>query len=169
MVERNIQPKVGDKRILRVKAPFDEERGSVFTNIYEPWQMFYNGWENAESPADIGKACAVLCRFGEVLWADDFSAFIIVEILNILPLFEIPKLVPETVTDRRFFEDFGFGDACWTEYEDDHWLYRTWSAQGDVGDGQLIYTDDSGKRHEIMNAYFSFHEASYILGNDVNP
>lgn len=47
--ERNIQPKAGDKRILRVKSPFDEEPGDVFTTLYEPWQMFYNGWDSAES------------------------------------------------------------------------------------------------------------------------
>lgn len=68
--ERNIQPLVGDKRILRVKAPFDEKPGDTFTNFYEPWQMFYNGWDNAEKPEDIYKACGVLCRFDEVLWAE---------------------------------------------------------------------------------------------------
>ena len=56
-------PLVGEKRILKVTAPFDEEIGDTFTTIFEPWQMFLNGWDCAESPGDIGKACAVLCRF----------------------------------------------------------------------------------------------------------
>ena len=167
--DRNIQPKAGDKRILRVKAPFDEEPGDVFTTLYEPWQMFYNGWESAESPEDIGKACAVLCRFEDVLWADDFTAFITVGVLNVLPVIRFPQVFPETVTDRRFFEDFGFDDEIWTEYEDEHLLYRTWSAQGDVGDAQLIYTDDSGKRHELLHGYSGRHGDTFELGNDVNP
>ena len=166
--DRNIQPKAGDRRILRVKTPFDEEQGDVFTTLYEPWQMFYNGWESAESPEDIGKASAVLCRFCEVLWADDFTAFITVEVLHVLSVIRFPQVFPETVTNRRFFEDFGCGDDIWTEYEDEHLLYRIWSAQGDVGDAQLIYTDDSGKRHELLHGYFGGHCDAFELGNDVN-
>ncbi|MBR1863277.1 MAG: hypothetical protein IJ806_04240 [Ruminococcus sp.] len=100
--DRNIQPIVGDKRILRVKRPFDEDLGGVFTNIYEPWQMFYNGWDSAESPEDIQKTCAVLCRFDEVLWADEFSAYIVVTVLHTLPLCRLHQVFPETVTDRNF-------------------------------------------------------------------
>ena len=167
--DRNIQPIVGDKRILRVKRPFDEDLGGVFTNIYEPWQMFYNGWDSAESPEDIQKVCAVLCRFDEVLWADEFSAYIVVTVLHTLPLCRLHQVFPETVTDRKFFEEFGFGDDVWTEYEDEHLLYRTWSAQGDIGDVLLIYKDNSGKRHEILSGYIDGHNCeSYVLGNDVN-
>lgn len=166
--DRNIQPQAGDMRILRVKKPFDEAPGAVFTNIYEPWQMFYNGWESAESPADIGEACAVLCRFGEVLWADDFTAYITVEILHTVPLCRLHEVIPETVTDRKFFEDFGFG-AAETEYADAHLLCRSWSAQGDLGDMQLIYTDDGGRRHELLAGSFSGHSGlTYVLGNEVN-
>ena len=109
----------------------------------------------------------MLCRFCDVLWADDFTAFITVEVLNVLPVSRFPEVFPETVTDRRFFEDFGFGDVS-TEYEDAHLLYRTWSAQGDCGDAQLIYTDDTGRRHVIMNGYFGTHCDEYTFGNDVN-
>lgn len=166
--DRNVQPTVGTQRILRVKKPFDEEIGALFTNIYEPWQMFYNGWESAESPEDIRKACAALCRFDEVLWTDGYTAYILVSVLHTVALCRLHEVFPETVTDRRFFEDFGFGDVC-TEYEDAHLLYRTWSAQGDVGDAQLIYTDDSGRRHELMSESDSGHRGvSCALGNEVN-
>ena len=168
--DRNIQPQVGDRRILRVKAPFDEETGGVFTNLYEPWQMFYNGWESAESPADIQKACAVLCRFDRVLRADDFTAFIEVTVLHTVPLVRLYEVIPETVTERRFFEDFGCGDGedIRVEYADEHLLYRTWSAQGDVGDAQLIYTDDSRRRHVLLEGWFGTHTDSYDIGNEVN-
>ena len=166
--DRNLQPAAGEVRILRVKQPFDENPGEVFTNIYEPWQMFYNGWNSAESPEDIQRACAVLCRFEDVLWADDYSAYITVQILRTVPLCSLHALIPETVTDRKFFEDFGWGEAE-TEYEDAHLLYRSWSAQGDLGDAQLIYTDDSGRRHEIMCSCYSGHNGeSCVLGNEVN-
>ena len=59
-------PIVGERRIIKVTAPFDEEIGDTFTTVFEPWQMFLNGWDSAESPEDICKACAVLCRFEEV-------------------------------------------------------------------------------------------------------
>ena len=166
--ERNEQPVTGAKRILRVKVPFDEEPGGVFTNLYEPWQMFYNGWESAESPADIFKACAVLCRFDAVLWADDYSAFILVEVLKAVPLVSLHQVIPETVTEVRFFEDFGFSDEIWTEYEDEHLLYRTWTAQGDAGSAQLIYTDDRGRRHEVLEGIFGSHDDIYHIGNWIN-
>lgn len=59
-------PIVGERRILKVTAPFAEEIGDTFTTAFESWQMFLNGWDSAESPEDICKACAVLCRFEEV-------------------------------------------------------------------------------------------------------
>jgi hypothetical protein len=166
--DKNITPKVGDKRILRVKVPFDEEIGAVFTNVYEPWQMFLNGWDSAASPEDIYKAAAVLCRFEEVLWADDFSAFISIGILNVMPLCELYKYIPETVTDERFFEEFGSHEEVWTDYEDEHLLYRFWSAQGDVSESQLIYTEGNGKRHEIMNSWYGKHDDFYYFYNIVN-
>ena len=49
----NQVPVVGEKRILKVTAPFDEEIGDTFTTIFEPWQMFLNGWDSAESPDDM--------------------------------------------------------------------------------------------------------------------
>ena len=167
--ETNITPKVGDKRILRVKAPFDVEIGAVFTNVYEPWQMFLNGWDSAASPEDIYKAAAVLCRFEEVLWADDFSAFINVEILNVMPLYELYKYIPETVTADRFFEEFGsHEEEVHTEFENEHLLYRYWSAQGDVAETQLIYTEDNGKRHEVMTSWYGMHDDFYYFYNIVN-
>ena len=164
----NQVPVVGEKRILKVTAPFDEEIGDTFTTIFEPWQMFLNGWESAESPDDIGKACAVLCRFEEVLCADDFSAIIYATVLKTIPLDQLYKVIPETVTDDRFYEEFGDGQEVWTEYEDKHRLYRTWNAQGDVSQMQLIYTDDLGIRHEVLTSWYAMHDDFYYFGNAVN-
>ena len=164
----NQVPVVGEKRILKVTAPFDEEIGDTFTTIFEPWQMFLNGWESAESPDDIGKACAVLCRFEEVLCADYFSAIIYATVLKTIPLDQLYKVIPETVTDERFYEEFGDGKEVWTEYEDKHRLYRTWNAQGDVSQMQLIYTDDRGIRHEVLTSWYAMHEDFYYFGNAVN-
>ena|GEM_PF-931325 len=100
-------PVVGERRILKVTAPFDEQPGNTFTTVFEPWQMYLNGWDSAESPVDINKACAVLCRFDEVLCLDDFSAIISVTVLKTIPLDLLYKVIPETVTDDRFFEEFG--------------------------------------------------------------
>lgn len=164
----NQLPLTGEKRILRVTAPFDEEVGNAFTTIFEPWQMFLNGWDCAESPEDIGKACAVLCRFEEVLLADEFSAMISVKVLKTIPLDQLYKVIPETVTDHRFFEEFGDGQEVLTEYEDKHRLYRTWNAQGDVFEVQLICTDDQGIRHEVLTRWYAMHDDFYYFGNLVN-
>ena len=161
-------PMIGENRILKVTAPFDEELGDTFTTIFEPWQMFLNGWEYADSPDDIGKACAVLCRFDEILWSDDFSAIISVRVLNTVPLDLLYTVIPVTVTDYRFFEKFGEDEEVWTEYEDEHRLYRYWSAQGDVSQMQLIYTDDQGIRHEVLTSWYAMHDDFYYFGNAVN-
>lgn len=161
-------PMIGEKRILKVTAPFDEETGDTFTTVFEPWQMFLNGWDCAESADVIGKACAVLCRFDDILWSDDFSAFISVKVLNTIPLDLLYKVIPVTVTDDRFFENFGGHGKVYTLYEDKHRLYRTWSEQSDWGQKQLIYTDDCGIRHEVMTNWYAYHEDFYYFGNAVN-
>ncbi len=161
-------PTIGEKRILKVTAPFDEELGATFTTLFEPWQMFLNGWDCAENPDDIGKACAVLCRFDDVLWSDDFSAYISVKVLNTIPLDLLYTVIPITVTDDSFFENFGGHEKVLTQYEDKHRLYRTWSAQGDFGQMQLIYTDDKGIRHEVLTGWYAMHEDFYYFGNAVN-
>lgn len=163
----DVPPEVGNKRILRVQIPFDEESGGIFTNIFETAQMYLNGWEFADHPEDIYKASAVLCRLDEVIWSDDFSAFINVEILNVVPFSQLYKVIPETVTDYKI-DDFGKDEEIQTEYEDEHLLYRYWSAQGDVGQVQLVYTEDNGKRHEVMNSWQSWHEDFYYLVNIVD-
>ena len=38
----------------------------------------------------------------------------------------------------------------------------------ETGKPQLIYTDDSGKRHELLHGYFGGHSDVFELGNDVN-
>lgn len=161
-------PVVGERRILKVTAPFDEQPGNTFTTVFEPWQMYLNGWDSAESPVDINKACAALCRFDEVLCLDDFSAIISVTVLKTIPLDLLYKVIPETVTDDRFFEEFGGGQKVFTEYEDKHLLYRTWNAQGDVSQMQLIYTDDNEIRHEVLTSRCAMHDDFYYFGNIVN-
>ena len=164
----NQQPVIGEDRILKVEKPFDENIGDEFTTIFEPFEMFMNGWDCAESPEDIDKVCAVRCRFDEVLRADDFSAFITVRVLNVVPLHRLYEVIPETVTDYPFFEDFGICEKVWTEYEDEHRLYREWNAQGDVGQEQLICTDDNGIRHEVLTSEWDMHDDFYYFHNLVN-
>ena len=161
-------PIIGERRILKVTAPFDEQVGDTFTTVFEPWQMYLNGRDSAQSPEDIGKACAVLCRFEEVLCLDDFSAVISVTVLKTIPLDQLYKVIPETVTDDRFLEEFGDGQKVHTEYEDKHLLYRTWTAQGDVSQRQFIYTDDNGTRHEVLTSRYEMHDDYYYFGNRIN-
>ncbi|MCR5806065.1 MAG: hypothetical protein K6G68_03395 [Oscillospiraceae bacterium] len=161
-------PVKGTKRILKVTEPFDENIGDVFTALFQPWQMALNGWDCAGSNDDIARACAVLCRFDEVLWSDDYSAFINVKILNTVPLDELYRVIPENVTGKKFYEEFGIHQSAYTEYEDEHRLYRVWSSQGDVGQIQLIYTDDHGVRHEVMSNWWSMHCNFYYFHNNVN-
>ena len=86
-----------------------------------------------------------------------------------MPLYELYKYIPETVSADRFFEEFGsHEEEVWTEFENEHLLYRSWSAQGDVAETQLIYTEDNGKRHEVMTSWYGMHDNFYYFCNIVN-
>ena len=172
------QPVAGERRILRVTEPFDENIGDEFTACFEPWNLLSNGWECAESPEEISKTCARRCRFAQVLRSDDFSAFIIVKVLKVVPLYRLYEVIPESVTEYRFFEEFGkeYGDDqakyVNTEYEDRHWLYRDWSDPGGyLYRMQLIYTDDQGIHHEVVTSWSDMchhNDNLYFFGNMVN-
>ena len=160
-------PEEGKNYIMMVEKPFDEELGGIFTSVFEPSMMLINGWDCADRPEDIYKAAAVLCQFMEVLWADDFSAYIKVKVRNVVLLSELYKVLPETESETpvEFYDD---DEEVWTEYEDEHWLNRNWDGQGDVGGQQYLYTDENGRSHEVMTSWFDFHDDSYYLGNRVN-
>ena len=161
-------PVIGEKRILKITKPFDEEVGDLFTALFEPWNLFDRDWDLV-GPEEIDKACAVLCRFDEVLWSDDFSAFIVVKVMNTVRLDLLHTLIPAEVTDYRFYEEFGRYEEVWTEYEDARWLCREWSGGGgDIGEEQWIYTDDRGIRHEVLTGWYDFHEDFYSFRNVVN-
>ncbi|HQM01788.1 MAG TPA: hypothetical protein PLH98_14745 [Ruminococcus flavefaciens] len=160
-------PEVGETHILKIGEPFDEEIGAIFTNLFEPWQMAVNGWDCAESQEDIYKAAAVLCRFVDVIWSDDFSAYIHVEVVNVVLLSDLHKVLPVNLCDRPV-ELFDDSEDVWTEYEDEHWLNRNWTGQGDVGSEQLLYTDENGVNHEVMTSWYDFHDNTYTLSNNVS-
>ena len=160
-------PSEGEMYTMKVRHPFDEEICGIFTAIFEPAMMFINGWDCAEHPEDIGKAAAVLCQFTEVLWADEYSAFIKVRVRNVVPLADLCRVLPVKESDTPV-ERFGECSEVWTEYEDEHWLSRNWNGQGDVGEQQYLYRDDEGKVHEVMTSWFDFHDDTYYLHNNVN-
>ncbi len=163
----NETPKVGEIYELYVEKPFDEEIGGTFTNLFEPREMAVNGWGYAEKPEDIYKAAAVLCRFVDVIQADEYSGYIHVEVLNVVPLSELYKVIPEQQSDIpvEVFDDI---EDVWTEYEDEHWLCRDWNGQGDVGAGQWLYTDEKGISHEVMTNWWDFDDNTYTLSNIVS-
>ncbi|MBR3327556.1 MAG: hypothetical protein IKG22_09585 [Atopobiaceae bacterium] len=171
------RPVTGERRTLRVEMPFDANVGDEFTTLFEPADMYYNGWEFA-NPEEASRACAVRCCFDGILWSDDFSAFIIVKVLKVVPLERLYAKIPKTVTDYRFFEEFcceyGPDSAKYisTEYEDDHWLYRDWADSGGyMYHMQLIYSDDQGIRHEVLTCWSAgchANENLYHFGNMVN-
>lgn len=61
---------------------------------------------------------------------------------------------------------FGYGDETEVYYQDEHLLCRSWAGQ-DMAEMQVIYTDDRGVPHEILNSWEDFHSGSYLLSNYV--
>jgi len=151
-------PIVDCQRFVRVKFPFNYETGEEFNVLFMPaWSMF-NGWK--EYPEEISKSAIVHCRFDEVISSDEKYAWIIITILNVLPLGEIcEKCMPIRKPSFKFDNDnhiLEFTYENYMFYSNSAW--RNWS---------LIYIDDSGEKHMILDCCWDEHQTRVWFGNMV--
>ena len=157
-------PQVGDKKVLFVQKPFDEEFGNEFLSFYQSPLVYYNDFDEI-SKADISKCAFIRCKYEENIQANEFCAYIRVSVLEVIKISDIYKYYPEIITSERI------NYSCKTEldeiYEDESWYVAGWSAQGDLGDAIYVYKDSNGKRHLVMKYSFDYHKDIYYLGNIV--
>ncbi|MBQ8176911.1 MAG: hypothetical protein IJ035_07765 [Oscillospiraceae bacterium] len=149
-------PIAGCQRFVRVKFPFNYETGEEFNVLFMPaWSMF-NGWE--EYPEEIPKSAIVHCRFDEAVSSDEKYAWIIITVLNVLPLGEIcekysPIRKPSFKSDNdNHVLEFTYENYMF--YSNSAW--RNWS---------LVYIDDSGEKHMILDCIWDEHETEVWFGN----
>jgi hypothetical protein len=160
--ERSMKiPIKNESKVVRVKFPFNFEIGESFWLLFVPGTSFFNGWE--EHPEEIDQSAIVQCRFDDILYRNEHNTWIEIKILDVIPLLNIVEKFPSK-------KDTGYLDSLKSNeysnvFEYKHWIYYSWSAQGDLGGWGLIYKHSSGKNYMILFSEWSFHYDNVYCGN----
>ena len=151
-------PCIGEKRIVKVSFPFCFRIGDEFNVLFQPALSFFNGWD--EHPDEIESSAIVSCRFLSVLDSNENEAWIEIAILSVIMLTDLLDVCPEYPIPSVFSFDgynYVFKSNCWT--------FCSWSAEGDIGEWTLLYTDKNGTLHELLSAHSEFHHSHIYYGN----
>ena len=159
-------PVEGEERIVFVQKPFDEKIGNEFWVKFEPALLFLNGWDEYQED-EIRKCAMVRCRFEKIIASDEFSAWIKISILQVIPLQDIYKHYNESISEEPI-DSFKGNWSTDVIFQNDKWLILGWSAQGDCGETRWIYKDENGKRHIVLTLKFGFDEEVLYIGNVVD-
>ncbi len=156
----DILPTVGEMRIIKVSAPFDCGIGETFRMLFQPALSHFNGWD--EHPEELERSAIVECRFDKILESDLHQAWISVKVISVTMLRDICKMYPS----RKVPE---WNHLFHVEKEDyfqwRNWELFSWSAQGDVGEWWLIYTDESHIRHLVLLFEWMLCSETLSVGN----
>ena len=152
-------PRTGETRIIKVGVTFDEFPGNGFYADYRTADAFFNGHETEDQ---LGNSAIVKCRFDEVLLSDEYSAWIRVTVLQVLPYDKLAELLPTRYINEAL-EDYIQVDD--TEDIGEKWRIITWSAQGDLGDTIFIFKDSSNVRHMVVRENWCMSKDIVYFGN----
>lgn len=158
-------PKAGERRIIKVGyyTPFTGEIGEGFNVLFQPAKSALNGWE--EAPEELELSAVVNCVFEKVVSDNDYQAFIEISVNRVITLPELCGSYPCRKAENLFAG--GFGECVKLEFTWRNWEYYSFDAQGDCGDWRLIFTDDSGVRHLILQCDWGWHGGHVLFGNAV--
>lgn len=158
-------PKAGERRIIKVGfyTPFTGDIGDSFNVLFSPADSALNGWD--EAPEELELSAIVNCVFEKVVSSDEFQAFIEISVNRVITLAELCERYPCSKAESLFAG--GFGEHLKQEFTWMGWEYYSFDAQGDCGDWRLIFTDDSGIRHLILQCDWGWHGGYILFGNAV--
>lgn len=160
----SVTPFQSQRRLLFVQKPFDEAIGSTFWVKFEPALLALNGWDDVLD-TEIQKCAMVRCRFERILSADTECAWIEVSILQVVPLHELYRHYSERIVTHPLDLFHGFEKETETIFRNEQWHIVGWSAQGDCGQTNWIFTDDSGTPHLVLALSFGYEEEVLHMGN----
>ena len=134
--ERSMEiPIKNESRVIRVRFPFNFEIGESFWLLFMPGTSFFNGWEN--HPEEIDQSAIVQCCFDNILYHNENNTWIEIKILDVIPLLDIAEKFLSK-RDTRYLDSLKSNEYSHM-FEYKHWVYYSWSGQGDVGGWGLIY------------------------------
>lgn len=156
-------PQAGERRLIKVSAPFKADIGERLNLLYLPANAALNDWDGA--PEELELSAVVYGIFERVLSNDNYCAWIEVNIERVVPFPELCKHYPCRKISSLF--EGGFGECTKLDFRWRNWEYYVFSAQGDCGEWRLIFTDDEGKRHLVMFYEYGWHDGFAQVGNAV--
>ena len=116
-------------RVIKVHNPFNFEIGESFWLLFTPALSFFNGWDS--HPEEIDQSAIVQCRFENILHQNENDAWIEIRILDVIPLLDMAEKF-SSKRDMKYLDSLKNGEYSW-KFEHKHWIYYSWSAQGDLG------------------------------------
>lgn len=152
-------PKVGEKRFLKVSAPFNQDIGDSFNMLFSPALSALNGWE--DYPEELFDSAVVVCKFEGIVQSDEYRAWIEVSVEGVIPIEDLHKHYPLV----EMTDTVGYGFDLTLDFRHERWEFYSYSAQGDFGEWQLVYVDDNGLRHIVLIGEYSMHKDFVCCGN----
>lgn len=152
-------PSIGEKRFLKISAPFNQNIGDCFNVLFSPGLSALNGWD--EYPEELFNSAVAICTFERIIQADEYRAWIEVTIEDVIPLENLHKRYPCVETT----DIIGYGFELELDFCYKCWEFYSYSAQGDFGEWQLVYVDSDGLRHIVLISEYSMHKDFVCCGN----
>lgn len=158
----NVIPNNDEIRTVRVKLPFEEEVGSEFYMEYLPISAYLDGFEIADQ---FERSAILKCRFVEIIAADDYNAWIKVQVLDVIMFSQLASIFPPYKADSSLEGFSGSGSCDDIDADEMPWQCKSWSADGDITETKIFYTDEIGTRHLVWMTHEDFFNHISYFGN----
>lgn len=146
-------PEEDSIRIVKAYCGFSFKIEEEFSTLYMPALSSVNGWE--EYPEEINKSAIVKCQLKKVISYDEKSAWIVIDIIEVISLSKMMINYKERKVTTDYVECVGiYGASYALEYED--WLYFECNAQSDIGSWCLIKKHND-KYNLVLYNEWGFH------------
>lgn len=157
-------PECGKKCIVKVRTPFEEIVGCEFYMEFETANVYFNGFDNA---TQIEQCAIVRCKFLKIISFNEYCAWIVVEVLDVTPYDELQKKYTPIYTTQELSVYAGMCECKDTKLLEGEWHIIYLTAQGDVGESKMIYTDKNSTKHLVIMHYYDFFTNVTYFGNIV--
>jgi hypothetical protein len=141
--------------------PFNQDMNQEFWATFISGAAKWNGW--GKTPEDLNNSAFIKCKAVDILEMEEDSAWIKIQIIEVLKLNSIHQRIRE-ISDRNNFIDriFIFDRADVYFYK--NWIYYCGNGEGDVGT-DLIIRNEHGKYNLIYFEEYIFDDAYAYIGN----
>lgn len=154
-------PATGERRIIYVYNPFNQESDEPFWTLYASAQSQFNGWD--EHPEEIDLAAFVKCKIVKVLEKNEYDGWMEVEVLEAIMLCDAHETISEIEESKSILNRMYELEANYL-YQLGEWLYLVGSTQGDLWHWLLI-KQSRGNFHLIALREGGFHQNYASVGN----